>query len=145
MGPAGRSHSPPSPYGELAAGTLLPGVPKGDLQFSWPLTAVTEVFFALCHADLGVNLGLCGPSWDFVGPSPSLTPFLEGADRRDERPVDVSCLSLSFPICTARALDPMTLWSQVQGWPKCFCMGGGRGGGRAEGYVWSRADVATWW
>lgn len=48
--------------------------------------------------------------------------------------VDVSCLGLSFPIGTARVLDPMTLlvsgaWA-VQGWPKGSCAVGG--GGQAQ-------------
>lgn len=55
-----------------------------------------------------------------VDPRPSLTPFLGGVDHREERHLFVSCcgcvlgkalpsLGLSFPVCTASALDGKTL------------------------------------
>lgn len=81
-----------------------------------------------------------GLSWDLVDPSPSLTPFLGGADRRDERDLVTSgcgCVlsEPQFPHLCSRALDPMTLlvsgaWA-VQGWPVFLCCGR-QGGGKAQ-------------
>lgn len=110
----------PSLDGELAACILLPRFPNGDFQFSWvipsPFPTVPEVF--IVTQILGVILRLFG--WidtpclgttlcflASVDPSPSVTPILGGADRRDEtwyRPaVNVSSanhvlsLGLTFP------------------------------------------------